>query len=143
MSDKIALKVQAEILKRSVRRKRMKNNPKIRERIFREHKGICHECGEHGADVLDHVVPVKCGGSDHPMNLRPAHTSCNNDKGARWYPMEAHEHEEMWLPGWFPSPALEIGQQPTIPSGLPASEVDLRALIQNHFEATARSGSFS
>lgn len=45
--------------------------------------GVCHICGEGGADTRDHVVPVDLGGSNDESNLRPAHRSCNSSKKAR------------------------------------------------------------
>jgi 5-methylcytosine-specific restriction endonuclease McrA len=46
--------------------------------------GICHLCGEPGADTLDHVDPLAedpSGGG--PENWLPAHRSCNSSKGRR------------------------------------------------------------
>lgn len=43
--------------------------------------GVCHLCGEPGADTLDHVVPLSRGGSNGVGNLRPAHRGCNSRKG--------------------------------------------------------------
>lgn len=38
--------------------------------VLRTHHGLCHVCGDPGADAVDHVVP----GDDHaPENLRPIH----------------------------------------------------------------------
>lgn len=51
-----------------------------RQSVMREHEGICHLCGEPYADAIDHIIPVAHGGSDHPDNLRPAHTKCNSSK---------------------------------------------------------------
>jgi len=44
---------------------------------------VCHICGEHGADGVDHVVPLIKGGTEHPSNLRPAHTNVPNSRGKR------------------------------------------------------------
>lgn len=40
-------------------------------RTFEDHGDICHVCGEHGADEVDHVER----GDDHSLsNLRPIHS---------------------------------------------------------------------
>lgn len=49
-----------------------------------EHEGKCHVCGHHGADEVDHVIPLSEGGSDDKDNRRPIHsTPCHRDKTAR------------------------------------------------------------
>ncbi len=48
---------------------------------MRKYAGICHVCGEPGADQVDHVVPIAEGGRDHVDNLRPIHSKpCHDDK---------------------------------------------------------------
>ena len=42
----------------------------------------CWLCGGE-ADSVDHVIPVACGGSNWPANLRPACRDCNSRKGAK------------------------------------------------------------
>lgn len=81
---------------------RERRHQKHRQKIMKEYQGICHLCGDPYADSIDHVVPVAIGGSDHPDNLRPAHTSCNSSKGARSYPKWAEEKASMWMPGYEP-----------------------------------------
>lgn len=71
--------------------------------IMEIYKGICHICSKPYADAIDHVVPVAKGGSDHPDNLRPAHTACNSKKGARSYPKWAEQNPNMWEPGHLPA----------------------------------------
>lgn len=46
--------------------------------VIRAARGICALCGEPGADLCDHVVPKRLGGSDHPSNLRAVHRACHN-----------------------------------------------------------------
>ena len=70
--------------------------------IMAKYEGICHICEEPYADAIDHVVPVAKGGSDHPDNLRPAHTSCNSKKGAKSYPKWAENNPAMWIRGHEP-----------------------------------------
>lgn len=43
--------------------------------------GICHICGEPGADTVDHLVPVSMGGTNELENLAPAHAYCNSSRG--------------------------------------------------------------
>lgn len=48
---------------------------------MRKHGGICHVCGEAGANQVDHVIPLAQGGQDTLDNLRPIHaTPCHRDK---------------------------------------------------------------
>jgi 5-methylcytosine-specific restriction endonuclease McrA len=42
----------------------------------------CWLCGEPWAEV-DHVIPVKHGGTNWPSNLRPACWTCNRSKGSK------------------------------------------------------------
>lgn len=81
---------------------RERKHQKHRESIMRKYKSICHLCEEPFADAIDHVVPVALGGSDHPDNLRPAHTTCNSRKGARHYPPWAETNANMWIPSHLP-----------------------------------------
>tara|TARA_R110000765_G_scaffold265862_1_gene365328 strand:- start:204 stop:923 length:720 start_codon:yes stop_codon:yes gene_type:complete len=48
--------------------------------------GKCWMCCR-PADAMDHVKPLAAGGSNFPSNQRPACTSCNSRKHAKWpYP---------------------------------------------------------
>jgi 5-methylcytosine-specific restriction endonuclease McrA len=44
----------------------------LRKQILDE-SDECWLCGERGADTIDHVVPLKDGGTNERSNLRPAH----------------------------------------------------------------------
>lgn len=45
--------------------------PARRAEVFRIFGDVCHWCGEHGADEIDHLIP----GDDHRIeNLRPIHS---------------------------------------------------------------------
>jgi len=81
---------------------RERRHQKHRQLVMARYEGMCHICNGPYADAIDHVVPVAKGGSDHPDNLRPAHTSCNSSKGARSYPSWADENPNMWVPGFEP-----------------------------------------
>lgn len=53
-------------------------------RIIRRDNGICHICGQPGADTADHIIPVADGGTDHETNLAAAHhIPCNVRRGNR------------------------------------------------------------
>ena len=80
---------------------------KHRQMIMAKYEGICHICEEPYADAIDHVVPVAKGGSDHPDNLRPAHTACNSKKGAKSYPKWAEDNPRMWIAGHEPKAIKE------------------------------------
>lgn len=45
---------------------------KLRRAILAE-SDVCHLCGHHGADTIDHLIPISRGGTHDPSNLRPAH----------------------------------------------------------------------
>ncbi len=43
----------------------------------------CWICKRHGANTVDHVVPIALGGNPYdPANMRPAHRKCNSRRGA-------------------------------------------------------------
>lgn len=58
-----------------------------RARIFADHDGICHICGQpidgtREAWDADHVIPLEISGDDTDANLRPAHKRCHVRKTA-------------------------------------------------------------
>lgn len=59
-------------------------------RILRRDNGICHLCGQPGADTADHLIPWsqfpadQQHRADHPSNLAAAHDiPCNRIRGNR------------------------------------------------------------
>lgn len=53
-------------------------------RVLRRDHGICHLCGQPGADTADHLVPASLGGTDDLSNLAAAHHDpCNILRGNR------------------------------------------------------------
>jgi 5-methylcytosine-specific restriction endonuclease McrA len=40
--------------------------------------GICHLCGQPGANTAHHLIDKRDGGSDDPSNLRAIHVGCHN-----------------------------------------------------------------
>lgn len=64
----------------------------LRDLTFAEHGRRCTYCGTlDGPFVVDHIVAVSKGGSNHWRNLVPACGPCNSMKGskswAEWYPI--------------------------------------------------------
>lgn len=56
---------------------------RTRRYVLARDKGVCHLCGQGGADCVDHVVPRSKGGTDDLGNLKAAHATCNLRKGDR------------------------------------------------------------
>lgn len=60
--------------------------PMLRQRVITRDGLVCGICGDPVPldDVhIDHIVPVKHGGTDVLGNLQVAHSQCNMRKGAR------------------------------------------------------------
>jgi hypothetical protein len=82
--------------------RRTRRHQRHREQVMRANTGMCHICGQGGADAIDHIVPVAWGGSDDISNLAPAHTSCNSSRGDAAPPAWTYTRPSMWLPGFGP-----------------------------------------
>lgn len=56
-------------------------------RVIRRDHGICHLCGQPGADSADHIIPAAHGGTDALDNLAAVHHNaepkCNRIRGDR------------------------------------------------------------
>ncbi len=51
--------------------------------ILEQYETVCHVCGHHGSDEVDHVIPLAEGGVDDESNLRPIHSEpCHREKTA-------------------------------------------------------------
>jgi hypothetical protein len=64
-------------------------NARKRFEILKRDGFKCQYCGKGSPDVeleVDHILPVKSGGTDDPDNLMTACTECNQGKGARQLP---------------------------------------------------------
>ncbi len=52
--------------------------------LFRKQHGRCAICGEKLKRYhIDHIVPLKLGGTNNPHNLQLTHGKCNQRKGAK------------------------------------------------------------
>lgn len=58
-------------------------NPKVREIILRKYNSKCVWCGATDNLTIDHILPVKLGGSNDEKNLQVLCRSCNSCKGCR------------------------------------------------------------
>lgn len=60
---------------------------RLKARVIRRDGGICHLCGQPGADTADHIVPHSQGGRSVMSNLKAAHHNvapyCNRIRGDR------------------------------------------------------------
>jgi 5-methylcytosine-specific restriction endonuclease McrA len=63
----------------------------MRAQILAE-SDVCILCGHHGADAIDHIIPVAKGGTEERDNKAPIHgvtgcptcgRKCNSEKGDR------------------------------------------------------------
>ncbi len=56
---------------------------KLAASVVARDRGICHLCGQPGADTAHHLVEKRRGGTDEPANLRAVHRHCHNRAHAR------------------------------------------------------------
>ena len=61
----------------------------VRFILNRDH-GVCHVCGQPGADQADHVIPLAEGGANHTDNgaaihAEPCHKNKTQDESRRGY----------------------------------------------------------
>jgi 5-methylcytosine-specific restriction endonuclease McrA len=81
----------------------------------------CSYCGKDGKTTVDHVLAIKHGGLDEPLNIVPACRSCNSSKHASpvesWYRRQPFFTEARWRKIQRHCPAAVAGQ---LPLALPA-----------------------
>ncbi len=75
-------KPQTEVTQGVTQAKRGFVTPNVRRAIISFYNGACQYCGAAGADQIDHIHPVTCGGADAIENLTLACRWCNARKGA-------------------------------------------------------------
>lgn len=57
---------------------------RINRAVMLQHEGVCHVCGQPGADQVDHVIALTEGGDDTIDNRRPIHAEpCHRVKTAK------------------------------------------------------------
>lgn len=64
------------------------------ERIHRDFKGICADCGNYVEledASRDHIIPRSKGGGNGRNNIQLMHKTCNNRKGDTLYPVDWQE----------------------------------------------------
>lgn len=67
-------------------RKKIRSEPLNRSVVYDRHGGVCYLCGKvcDPEDFhIDHVIPVRLGGSHTYGNCRPTHPYCNLRKGGK------------------------------------------------------------
>lgn len=62
--------------------------------VLSRDRGNCRYCGSPAVHV-DHIVPVRAGGSDDPSNLVAACRDCNMRKGCKLF--DSFEAAKLWL----------------------------------------------
>lgn len=76
----------------------------------------CAYCGTTGKMTVDHVLAVKYGGLDEPLNIAPACLTCNSSKNAApvesWYRRQPFFTEARWRKIQRHCPAAVVGQLP-------------------------------
>lgn len=88
------LKIQRRVERRQQYRDQL--GPKKRAKVWARYGDQCYLCGKKGADTIDHIIPINKGGSHEFKNLRPAHSSCNKEKGDKIVVLP----EELEAVGW-------------------------------------------
>lgn len=54
---------------------------RISREVIERDNGICHVCGQPGADTVDHLHRRRDGGGQDRQLLAAAHRSCNSARG--------------------------------------------------------------
>lgn len=75
-----------ECLRSGHNRKRkptVRNYRKVFKQICQKYNFQCVHCGSNDELTIDHITPVKKGGTDDPENLQVLCKSCNSKKGTK------------------------------------------------------------
>lgn len=72
----------------------------LREYVFDRDGGQCRFCGDRQGLVVDHIVSLRNGGTNHPQNLQTLCRDCNVRKGSLIDKPNPFEHRHM-VSGWW------------------------------------------
>lgn len=76
---------------------------RLRAYLMQRDKGVCVICGKDDDLVVDHVVSIKNGGSNHPDNLRMLCSECNSRKVGLFDARKTHERKHITNGKWVVS----------------------------------------
>ncbi len=65
------------------RKQSLRKNQKVRAELLEKYNYKCVQCGSEESLHVDHIIPVRCGGSDDINNLQILCQSCNSSKGSK------------------------------------------------------------
>lgn len=92
---------------------------RIRLEILSRDGWICAYCGQDATEV-DHIIPVKHGGTDDEANLTASCIKCNRSKGIKSKPGKAqHGPQVRFFAGPFPHPPAGDNLSPLVRIGPP------------------------
>ena len=90
---------------------------RIRQVILARDLYVCAYCGSDATEV-DHIIPVKHGGTNDESNLTAACVRCNRSKGTKSKPGKAqHGPRVRFFVGHFPHPPAGDNLSPMIRIG--------------------------
>ena len=92
---------------------------RIRLNILARDLWICNYCGADATEV-DHILPVKHGGTNDESNLTAACVRCNRSKGTKSKPGKAHRGTQTrFFVGSVPHPPAGGNLSPMVRIGPP------------------------
>lgn len=92
---------------------------RIRQVILARDLNVCAYCGQEATEV-DHIIPVKHGGTNDESNLTAACVRCNRSKGTKAKPGKAqHGPQVRFFVGSFPHPPAGDNLSPLVRIGPP------------------------
>jgi len=65
------------------RKQSIRNNQRVRKDVLDKYNHQCNQCSSKKSLEVDHIIPIKSGGSDDMDNLQILCKSCNSSKGAK------------------------------------------------------------